>query len=127
MYVDLSATVTGSIEMEKLSSCSQFYINNIVKIQFYILFCFFSIWAIFFEGKILSDDSLLHGLQGTAACQLNNEKSCLFIPSFTMLQILNLFCVLSLVHVICRRDSMGPSCCWLVLWGGIKNFTSKKI
>lgn len=72
MYVDLSATETGSIEMEKLSSFSQFYINNIIKIQFYTLFCFFSIWAIFFEGKILLDDSPLHGLQGTTACQLNN-------------------------------------------------------
>lgn len=74
MCVDLSATVTGWIDMEKLSSCSQFCINNIdiIKIQFYILFYFFNILAIFFEGKILLDDSPLYGLQGTAACQLNN-------------------------------------------------------
>lgn len=74
MYVNSSASVTGWTDMEKLSSSSQFYINNIdvIKIQLYILFSFFSILAIFFQWKILLDDSPLYGVQETAACQLNN-------------------------------------------------------
>lgn len=74
MYVILSASVTGWTDMEKLSSSSQVYINNIdvIKIQLCISFFFFSILAIFFERKILLDDSPLYGVQETAGCQLNN-------------------------------------------------------